>query len=129
MAAAATDRVVDWYFEWDDSYAETQLGEYCVCLIGYLETRGVESIGCEPSWAGMHVVGTYSEIAPVLDLAIIEHIELYCWDDVCGGCSDLSVDQCEQDAFCSILTGDRFDATLGCVWPGEPAGCTFRHHL
>jgi hypothetical protein len=118
------EREVEWYIGLDGSYPEAQLVEHCDCLVEYLEARGAETGGCGRSADWMSVIGSYAEVSPALEFEIIEEYEVYCAEDSCEYCMDLSVDDCGQDAFCSILTGARFDATLGCAWHGEPAGCS-----
>jgi hypothetical protein len=119
------DREVGWSFDLDDSYVDDHLPEYWDCLAEYLRTRGaqVREHG-ETYLAWMGVTGSYAKVSPALEFRIVQEFELNCKDDACEYCNDLSLADCEQDAFCWVITGDRLDATLDCVELQQPAGCT-----
>jgi len=117
------NREVSWYFSLDESVAGGELESQKDCLVAYAEARGAVVTYRGSSVAQLDFDGTYAQLSPLLDLALVAEWGVSCNEVDCEYCKSLSLEACQQDAFCRTVLAGRLDPTLGCVWRDEPAGC------
>lgn len=100
-------------------FMDVQDAENLDCLARFLRGRGGQAEVSQ--WNSVIATGTFETISPAFGLSMGEFYSVTCAGS-CQHCSTLPPDQCDQDAFCAVIAGQRFDPA-GCLEPARPVGC------
>jgi hypothetical protein len=125
------DRVVAWtlvlqsFYEDSDGndleFDDREQAMRAACVTERLQDLGVSSNLLSHSSIVL-VEASYNQIESVLRTAAVSDFEVTCVEDDCERCKTFSVEECQTDALCAPLMGQRLDPQRNC-YERLPAGC------
>lgn len=91
------------------------------CLADFLESRGAQAK--VEMWGGLSITGTFEALEPALKYTIVTSYHVGGCPGGCTRCSNLTIDTCDNDAFCATIKGSKYDPTNMCWEASMSIGC------
>ncbi len=94
------------------------------CVSNFIRQRNVSDVVIATDNTSVTAVTTYRRVAPVFEFRSVASFAVDCGGAMgCADCAPLPAAACEDDAFCSPLSAQPFNAQNQCLQPTVVAGC------